>query len=92
MTAAIPGAQAGLLFGSLNKLPVSVGTPFGGLLVVPSFQFIFVVPNGTGSIQLPIPNDKGFADVHIYWQGAAFDLTNQVYGMTNGIDWLIGQQ
>jgi PKD repeat protein len=58
MTAAIPGAQAGLLFGSLNKLPVSVGTPFGGLLLVPSFQFIFVVPNGTGSIQLPIPNDK----------------------------------
>jgi PKD repeat protein len=92
MTAAIPGAQAGLLFGSLNKLPVSVGTPFGGLLLVPSFQFIFVVPNGTGSIQLPIPNDKGFADVHLYWQGAAFDLTNQVYGMTNGIDWLIGQQ
>jgi hypothetical protein len=50
------------------------------------------VPNGTGSVQLPIPNDPGFADAHIYWQGIVFDLTNNVYGMTNGIDWLIGQQ
>jgi hypothetical protein len=92
MTASIPGAQAGLLAGSLQSLPVSIPTPFGGLLISPSFLITFVVPNGTGSVQLPIPNDPGFADAHIYWQGIVFDLTNNVYGMTNGIDWLIGQQ
>jgi hypothetical protein len=92
MTAAIPGAQAGLLAGSLQSLPVSIPTPFGGLLISPSFLITFVVPNGTGSVQLPIPNDPNFADAHIYWQGIVFDLTNNVYGMTNGVDWLIGQQ
>jgi hypothetical protein len=87
-----PGAQAGLLAASLVQLPTTIPTPFGGLLISPSFLLTFVVPNGTGSVQLPIPNDPNFADAHIYWQGIVFDLTNNVYGMTNGIDWRIGQQ
>jgi hypothetical protein len=86
-----PGAQAGLLAASLQPAG-RIPTPFGGLLISPSFLLTFVVPNGTGSVQLPIPNDPNFADAHIYWQGIVFDLTNNVYGMTNGIDWLIGQQ
>jgi hypothetical protein len=73
-------------------LPTAIPTPFGNLLISPSFLLSFVVPNGTGSVQLPIPNDPNFADAHIYWQGIAFDLTNNVYGMTNGVDWRIGQQ
>jgi PKD repeat protein len=92
MTASIPSAQAGLLAASLVQLPTTIPTPFGGLLISPSFLLTFVVPNGTGSVQLPIPNDPNFADAHIYWQGIVFDLTNNVYGMTNGMDWRIGQQ
>jgi PKD repeat protein len=92
MTASIPGAQAGLLLGSLNTLPGGAPTPFGRLLIDPNFTFIFVVPTGSGSVQLPIPMDKSFAALNIHWQGAAFDLTNNVNGMTNGVTWVIGQQ
>jgi acetyl esterase/lipase len=93
MTASIPSAQAGLLAASLvQSCRRRIPTPFGGLLISPSFLLTFVVPNGTGSVQLPIPNDPNFADAHIYWQGIVFDLTNNVYGMTNGMDWRIGQQ
>jgi len=92
MAANIPGAQAGVLFMSLAKLATPVTTPFGDLLLAPPFPLVLSVPNGNGSATIPIPNDKAFADVNLFWQGAVFDLTNATYGMTNGNHWLIGQK
>jgi hypothetical protein len=93
MTASIPTAEAGILFASLGTISGGAPSPFGRIYLDPStFLLAFPVAQGTGSLQLPIPNDPSFAALHIYWQGAVFDLTNSVYGMTNGVDWLIGQQ
>jgi hypothetical protein len=70
MTASIPGAQAGLLAASLvQSLPVSDPDAVRRPADQPELPAHFVVPNGTGSVQLPIPNDPNFADAHIYWQG-----------------------
>jgi hypothetical protein len=93
MTASIPGANVGVLFAALKDIPGGSPSPYGRIFVDPSTIF-FAVPmaNGSGSLQLTIPVDKKFADLHILWQGTALDTTNSIFGMTNGIDWLIGQQ
>jgi hypothetical protein len=90
----IANADVGILFGSLGVLPgTGAPSPFGRILVDPSsFWVSFPIAGGTGSVQLTIPTDKSLADLHLYWQAGVFDLTNGINGMTNGIDWLLGQQ
>jgi hypothetical protein len=96
MTASIPGAQ---VWPALCRLAQEApGQRSRRLSAACSSRPSFLLhrsssPNGTGSVQLPIPNDKNFADAAPLLAGhRPSTSTNQVYGMTNGIDWLIGQQ
>lgn len=90
MQAVFTGAQTGILVLSPGRLPTPIPTPYGNLLVKPPFVFNLVVPNGSGIIPIQVPNDPGLTGIMLAWQGAAFDLTNGVFGMTNGTEWFIG--
>jgi hypothetical protein len=93
MAAGIPSATVGILFGAFQDWPAGVPTPFGRLLIDPSsFLIAFPVATGTASVQVPVPQDKGFANLHLFWQGTVFDLNNKIFGMTNGIDWRLGKR
>jgi PKD repeat protein len=92
MKARIAGIQFGLLLVGTQQLPTAIPTGFGNLLIVPNFLLQIPVPTGTGQIGLPIPNDPGLAGISLESQGVVFDVTNGVYGMTNGATWLIGQK
>jgi hypothetical protein len=88
----IPGLQFGFINVSLKRLPGSTGlpTPFGRLLIVPSFLFQFPIPGGTGKFPLPLPNDSNFAGLEFHSQALVLDLTNNVFGMSNGESWRLG--
>jgi PKD repeat protein len=92
LTANIPGAQLGIVGLALQRLPVGVPTPFGDLNIAPNFLLMLQVPGGNGELDLMVPSDVSLADAHLYYQGILFDLSNNVFGMTNGIDWHIGQR
>jgi len=77
---------------SATRLPTPVPTPFGNLLIAPPFQVALFVPTGTGQVPLTIPNDRTLADVKLQWQGAVFDVTKGLFGLSNGTQWLLGQQ
>jgi hypothetical protein len=86
----IASAQFGLINMSLAKLPTAIPTPFGDLLIVPSFFLQIPVAGGTGTTPgLPIPNDQSFLNVSLYSQALVVDLTNNIFGMSNGMDWKI---
>ena len=50
------------------------------------------MPNGRGSIPVPIPNDANLTGVTLAWQGFVFDVIGSTYGMTNGTEWYVGKQ
>jgi hypothetical protein len=85
----LPGLQFGLINVGLSRLPTSIPTPFGDLLIVPSFILQIPVANGTGQIGLPIPNDPGLTGVKLQSQALVVDLQNSLFGMTNGTEWFI---
>jgi PKD repeat protein len=82
--------DAGLVLMTLQPLPSGAPTPYGKLLVLPPFLMTFVVPGGTGQIPLPIPVQKSLAGGHIYFQSVYFDLQNNIFGTSNGVDWMLG--
>lgn len=90
MKAVFTGAQVGILLLGAGRLPAPVPTPYGNLLILPPYPLVLTIPTGTGTVPLPIPNDANLTGITVDWQGAAFDLTNGVYGMTNGTEWFIG--
>lgn len=90
MKAVFSGAQAGILLLGAGRTPAPIPTPFGNLLILPPYPLTVIVPNGTGIVPLPIPNDSNLTGVMVDWQGAAFDFTNNVFGMTNGTEWFVG--
>jgi hypothetical protein len=87
----LPGLQVGVILVSPLRLPTQIPTPFGNLLIVPNFILQVPVPGGTGQVGLPIPQDPSLADIRLQSQAVVFDITNGLYGMTNGVEWLIGQ-
>jgi PKD repeat protein len=91
MQANIVGAQGGLIFMTAGRLPTPVPTPYGNLLVqLPIYLSVFV-PNGTGQLPVPIPNDPGLTGLLLDFQGMAFNLTSNTFGMTNGTEWFLGK-
>jgi hypothetical protein len=87
----IQGLQFGLILVGSQKMPTPIPTGFGNLLIVPNFLLQIPIPGGTGQIGLPIPNDRNIAGIQLENQAVVFDVTNGVYGMTNGVSWLLGQ-
>jgi hypothetical protein len=84
-------AQGGVVFMSAGRLPVPVPTMFGNLLINPGVVASFFVPTGAGQLPLPIPNASVLTGVTVDWQGLAFDLASNTFGMTNGTEWYIGK-
>jgi len=91
MKANFAGAQGGVIVLSTGRLPTPVTTLFGDLLVTPPFFGPILVPNGTASLPISVPNDSALTGAIIDWQGMAYDLTTNLFGMTNGTEWFIGK-
>lgn len=83
-------ALGGMLFASPLRLPVPVPTPYGNLLIVPNFILIAPVAGGNGSLTFLLPNDPKLSGVKVEFQGFAFDPTKNTFGLSNGVEWVIG--
>jgi len=90
LVANIDKTTVGVIFGSTQRLPNPVKTPFGDLLISPMTWGSFVIPTGTGELQLPIPQDKAFYLLKLQFQGLTIAPSTSTYGMTNGVEWTIG--
>ncbi|MCB9881714.1 MAG: hypothetical protein H6832_00930 [Planctomycetes bacterium] len=87
----IPSAQAGLLLLSTGRLP-QIPTPFGDLLVTLPSVLEIVTPGAGGNIPLPLPSSASLVGAKVTWQNFFFDFTGPIYGASNGVEWLIGEQ
>ena len=65
-------------------------TAFGSLLIKPPFFLTIPVSGGSGSIPVPIPNDKGLNGIILDFQSLDVNLATKTYGMSNGTEWKIG--
>ncbi|MCA8971989.1 MAG: hypothetical protein KDC95_19535, partial [Planctomycetes bacterium] len=87
----IASAQAGLLLLSTGRLP-QIPTPFGDLLVTLPSVLEVVTPGAGGNIPLPLPNTASLVGAKVTWQNFFFDFTGPIFGASNGVEWLIGEQ
>ena len=83
-------ALGGMLFASPLKLPTAVPTPYGNLLIVPNFFLIAPIPGGKGTLTFPLPNDPKLNGAKVEFQGFGFDPVQNTFGLSNGIEWVIG--
>ncbi|MCB9891092.1 MAG: hypothetical protein H6833_05560 [Planctomycetes bacterium] len=90
-TSNIPSAQAGLLLLSTGRLP-QIPTPFGDLLVTLPSVLEIVTPGAGGNVPLPLPTSASLVGAKVTWQNFFFDFTGPIYGASNGVEWLLGEQ
>ena len=75
-----------------GEVQATIPTPFGDLLVTLPSVLEIVTPGAGGNVPLPLPNSASLVGAKVTWQNFFFDFTGPIFGASNGVEWLIGEQ